>query len=70
MRNIYLAGMLAFAFGLPALPQAQPAAGDVVEMENPPLFKAEVVSKTAQAINYRYQSGSTRIDFVGTAIMP
>lgn len=70
MRNVYLAGILGVALGLPLFPQAQPPAGDVVEMENPPVFKAEVVSKTAQAVNYRYQSGSTRIDFVGTALMP
>ena len=34
------------------------------------MFKTSVVSKTAKAINYQYRSGATKIDFVGTALMP
>ena len=33
-------------------------------------FKTEVVAKTAKAINYRHRSGATKINFVGTAILP
>lgn len=51
------------------LSQTQAAAGDVVNMDTPPVFKVDVVSKTTQAINYRVLSGSTRIDFVGTSLM-
>lgn len=35
-----------------------------------PIFKVNVVSKSTKAINYRHRSGSTTINFVGTAIMP
>jgi outer membrane protein OmpA-like peptidoglycan-associated protein len=33
-------------------------------------FKVDVVAKTAKAINYRHRSGSTKIDFKGTSVMP
>ena len=33
-------------------------------------FKTEVVAKTAKAINYRHRSGATKINFIGTAILP
>ena len=35
-----------------------------------PVFKVNVVSKSTKAINYRHRSGSTTINFVGTALMP
>lgn len=53
-----------------ALGAQQPAAPDVVQLSETPVFRAEVVSKTTQAINYTVQGGSTRIDFAGTALMP
>ena len=68
--------LLAAAMGFLAAqsPAQQPAAAEpaqqVHELPETPVFQAEVVSKTIKAINYRVKSGSTRIDFVGTAIMP
>lgn len=50
-----------------AQPPAAPPAG---QMEPIATFKAESVARTAKAINYRHRSGSTRIDFQGTALMP
>jgi len=47
-----------------ALMQAQAPA------DAPPVFKANAVAKSTKAINYRHRSGSTEIDFAGTAIMP
>jgi outer membrane protein OmpA-like peptidoglycan-associated protein len=35
-----------------------------------PIFKVNVVSKSTKAINYRHRSGSTTINFAGTALMP
>jgi len=35
-----------------------------------PIFRVEVVGRTAQAVNYRHRGGSTKINFQGTAIMP
>jgi outer membrane protein OmpA-like peptidoglycan-associated protein len=36
----------------------------------PPVFKVSVVAHSTKAINYRHRSGSTEVNFVGTAIMP
>jgi outer membrane protein OmpA-like peptidoglycan-associated protein len=46
------------------------AIGVAGAQDPPPLFKANAVSKSTKAINYRHRSGSTEISFVGTAIMP
>jgi outer membrane protein OmpA-like peptidoglycan-associated protein len=35
-----------------------------------PIFRVTVVARTTQAINYRHRSGSTKIDFRGTPLMP
>jgi len=35
-----------------------------------PLYRITVVARTTKAINYRHRSGSTRIGFQGTALMP
>jgi outer membrane protein OmpA-like peptidoglycan-associated protein len=53
-------------FGVPLL------AGQTQDQEQPPspVFKVNVVSKSTKAINYRHRSGSTTINFVGTAVMP
>ena len=46
--------------------------GQAQEQDQPPspVFKVSVVSKSTKAINYRHRSGSTAINFVGTALMP
>jgi len=35
-----------------------------------PIFKVTVVSRTTKAVNYHHRTGSTRIDFRGTELMP
>src|ERR1700674_2037326 len=35
-----------------------------------PIFRVTVVARTTKAINYRHRSGSTNIDFRGTALLP
>src|ERR1700732_1415772 len=35
-----------------------------------PVFRVTVVARTTTAINYRHRSGSTKIDFRGTPLMP
>ncbi|MGE5644588.1 MAG: OmpA family protein [Acidobacteriota bacterium] len=47
------------------------APGDQQPFSNePPVFRAEAVSKSIASINYQYRSGSTRIGFQGTALAP
>ena len=62
-----LLGFLAApAFGQVAITPAQPpdASGTT------PLFRVTVVGRTTAAINYRPRSGDTKVDLVGTALMP
>jgi outer membrane protein OmpA-like peptidoglycan-associated protein len=35
-----------------------------------PIYRITVVERTTPAINYRHRSGSTKVDFKGTALMP
>lgn len=46
-------------------PTAAPAPGASV-----PVYKVTVVGRTTQAVNYRYRSGETKVDFRGTALLP
>ncbi len=36
----------------------------------PPIFRVNVTSRTAKAINYRHRGGATKINFAGTELMP
>jgi outer membrane protein OmpA-like peptidoglycan-associated protein len=44
--------------------EARVAAGSV------PIYRVTVVARTTKAINYNHRSGSTKIDFRGTTLMP
>jgi hypothetical protein len=48
----------------------QQAATPVEPMEHTPVYRVNVVSRTTQAVDYRYHSGGTSIDFRGTDLMP
>jgi outer membrane protein OmpA-like peptidoglycan-associated protein len=58
----------------PALAQnpnnAQNLNNQVERMDKMPIYRVNVVARTTKAINYRHRSGSTRVDFQGTALMP
>src|SRR5437879_11994090 len=44
---------------------------DQVEpMEKTPVFRANVVTRTTKAVDYRYRGGSTKVDLRGTELMP
>jgi outer membrane protein OmpA-like peptidoglycan-associated protein len=43
----------------------------VVEpMSSAPIFRVNVVSRSVQAVNYEHRSGSSKLDFTGTDLMP
>src|SRR5499425_216366 len=42
----------------------------VAPMEKTPVFRANVVSRTTKAVDYRHRGGSTRVDLRGTELMP
>jgi outer membrane protein OmpA-like peptidoglycan-associated protein len=43
---------------------------DVQETEHVPIYRITVVGRTIKAINYRHRSGSTKVEFKGTSLMP
>src|SRR5260370_42318144 len=49
---------------------AQNVNNQVERMDKMPIYRVNVVARTTKAINYRHRSGSTRVDFQGTALMP
>jgi len=42
----------------------------VESMDKMPIYRVNVVARTTKAINYHHRSGSTKVDFQGTALMP
>src|SRR5882672_11800363 len=38
--------------------------------EPTPVFRTTVVARTTKAVSYRHRSGSTKIDFAGTQLLP
>jgi hypothetical protein len=39
-------------------------------MDQTPVFRVKVVSRSTKAVNYRHRGGSTKLDFKGTSLMP
>jgi outer membrane protein OmpA-like peptidoglycan-associated protein len=54
--------------GAPTLTQAQPTPSD--EHNQTSTYSVTVVSRTTRAVKYEHRSGSTKIDFRGTDLMP
>lgn len=42
----------------------------VEPMSRTPLFRVNVTSRSVRAVNYKHRSGSTKVDFAGTDLMP
>ncbi len=49
---------------------AQQDSTAVEPMDQTPVFRVNVVSRTTKAVNYRHRGGSTTVDFKGTDLMP
>jgi outer membrane protein OmpA-like peptidoglycan-associated protein len=49
---------------------AQQDATAVEPMDQTPVFRVKVVSRSTKAVNYRHRGGSTKLDFKGTSLMP
>jgi outer membrane protein OmpA-like peptidoglycan-associated protein len=47
-----------------------PATMAVEPMAQTPTFRVVVTSRTTPAVNYKHRSGSTKVDFAGTDLMP
>lgn len=44
--------------------------GNPVQMEKTPIFRVNVVERSLDAVNYQHKNGSTKVDLVGTSLMP
>ena len=56
---------------LSAFAQTGPQTTVVVEpMSSTPIFRVNVVSRSVEAVNYEHRSGASRLDFLGTTLMP
>jgi outer membrane protein OmpA-like peptidoglycan-associated protein len=61
----------AVALSLPAVAQTDSQTTPAVEhMSSTPTFRVTVISRSVQAINYEHRSGSSKLDFAGTDLMP
>src|SRR5262245_61629073 len=62
-------GLLAVpAYAQVVITPAQPSQASTAS--GTPIFRVTVVGRTVQAINYRPRSGETKVDLVGTALLP
>jgi outer membrane protein OmpA-like peptidoglycan-associated protein len=43
---------------------------NVEHMSSTPTFRVTVISRSVQAVNYKHRSGSSKLDFAGTDLMP
>ena len=70
MKNQFVLAV-GIALGLTSLSAlAQNNAGAVEPMSTPPTFRVTVISRSVQAVNYQHRSGSSKVDFAGTDLMP
>ena len=49
---------------------AQTNSQTVEPMAKMPTFRVTVISRSVQAVNYKHRSGSSKLDFAGTSLMP
>ncbi len=61
----------AIALSLPAAAQINSQPTSEVEHLSPtPTFRVTVISRSVQAVDYEHRSGSSKLDFAGTSLMP
>ena len=62
---------VAVALSLPAAAQtSNQTTVEVEHMSSTPTFRVVVVSRSVRAVNYKHRSGNSKVDFVGTDLMP
>ena len=72
--SFLLCGLLsspAFAQSPSANPtQTQPPATTTAPRDEMPVFRVTVVGRTTPAVNYRHRGGATKVNFLGTPLLP
>jgi outer membrane protein OmpA-like peptidoglycan-associated protein len=65
--KLLIAGL---TLSLSAFAQTNSSTTEVEHMNPMPVFRVHVVSRSVQAVNYKHRGGATKVDFVGTSLMP
>jgi outer membrane protein OmpA-like peptidoglycan-associated protein len=60
----------AIVLSVPATAQTNSQNLTVERMSSTPTFRVVVISRSVQAVNYKHRSGSSKLDFSGTELMP
>lgn len=60
----------AIVLSVPATAQTNSQNLTVERMSPTPTFRVVVISRSVQAVNYKHRSGSSKLDFAGTELMP
>ena len=60
----------AIVLSVPATAQTNTQNLTVERMSQTPTFRVVVISRSVQAVNYKHRSGSSKLDFSGTELMP
>jgi outer membrane protein OmpA-like peptidoglycan-associated protein len=60
----------AIVLSVPATAQTNSQNVTVERMSQTPTFRVVVISRSVQAVNYKHRSGSSKLDFAGTDLMP
>jgi outer membrane protein OmpA-like peptidoglycan-associated protein len=60
----------AIVLSVPATAQTSSQNLTVERMSPTPTFRVVVISRSVQAVNYKHRSGSSKLDFAGTELMP
>jgi outer membrane protein OmpA-like peptidoglycan-associated protein len=55
---------------IPVVAQTNSQTLTVEHMNPTPVFRVVVISRSVQAVNYQHRSGSSKLDFAGTDLMP
>jgi outer membrane protein OmpA-like peptidoglycan-associated protein len=67
--NLLLAAAIALSLPAAAQTNSQPTV-EVEHLSPTPTFRVTVISRSVQAVNYEHRSGSSKLDFAGTSLMP
>ena len=68
--SVFLTFSAVLAAQAPQAPNPTRQTGPAQPSSSMPVYRVTVVARTTKAINYRHRSGSTKVDFRGTALLP
>jgi outer membrane protein OmpA-like peptidoglycan-associated protein len=67
---LYIPFLIVNAQGQADQPQQNDAPPQTESMDQTPVFRTEVISRTTKAVDYRHRGGSTQVEMAGTDLMP